>query len=211
MLTKGGLTKRQNERNQLFHIQKTKYNRSTTSASRQNQGAPRYSISEVRITPTCQRAKHQRHEPLSRFSGQLFFIHLMIASHLSHCRVSIWLPILTTFGNHCDTNQAAFKTTNSLSFYRFLLTCDDCGTPFLYHWAHFWCPGEALGTTMGHQKEPLGPPWRTFTARHQKQPKKSLFGDLFWSPDLMTFLVFSCPCFYMSCRHGKWCPNVSKK
>ena len=98
---------------------------------------PRYSISEVRITPTCQRAKHQRHEPLSRFSGQLFFIHLMIASHLSHVRVSIWLPILTTFGNHCDTNQAAFKTTNSLSFYRFLLTCDDCGTPFLYHWAHF--------------------------------------------------------------------------
>jgi hypothetical protein len=36
-----------------------------------------------------------------------------------------------------STNQAAFKTTNSLSFYRSLLTCDDCGTPFLYHWAHF--------------------------------------------------------------------------
>ena len=108
-----------------------------------------------------------------------------------------------TFGNHCDTNQTAFKTTNSLSFYRFLLTCDDCGIPFLYHWAHFWCPGDAFGTTMGHQKEPLEPPWRTFTARHQKQPKRQLFGDLFWSSDLTTFLVFSCPCFYMSCRHGK--------
>jgi hypothetical protein len=38
-----------------------------------------------------------------------------------------------------------------------------------------------------------------------------MFGDLFWSLDLMTFLVFSCPCFYQSCNHGKWCPDVSKK
>ena len=50
---------------------------------------------------------------------------------------------------------------------------------FLYLLAHCWCPGTALGTTLGHQKEHLGPPWRTFAARHQKQPKRSLFGYLF--------------------------------
>ena len=31
----------------------------------------------------------------------------------------------------------------------------------------------------GQQKAHLGPRWHTFAARHQKQPKRSLFGDLF--------------------------------
>ena len=61
---------------------------------------------------------------------------------------------------------------------------------FLYLLAHCWCPGTALGTTLGHQKEHLGPPWRTFAARHQKQQKRSLFGYLFCSPDLMIFSFF---------------------
>ena len=50
--------------------------------------------------------------------------------------------------------------------------------------------GLTFGTTQGHQKDHLGPPWRTFESRHRKHPKKPLLGDLFWDPNWMIFLVF---------------------
>ena len=70
--------------------------------------------------------------------------------------------------------------------------------------------GVTFGTTQGHQKGHLGPPWRTFETRHRKHLKKSLFWDLFWDPNLMTFRVFICPCFYMCSKRRKWGPNVTK-
>ena len=61
---------------------------------------------------------------------------------------------------------------------------------FLYLLAHCWCPGTALGTTLGHQKEHLGPPWRTFAARNQKTTKKKTFWGPVLKPRLADFSVF---------------------
>ena len=55
--------------------------------------------------------------------------------------------------------------------------------------------GLTFGTTQGHQKDHLRPPWRTSENRHRKNTKKSLFWDLFWDPNWMIFLVFFYPCF----------------
>ena len=70
--------------------------------------------------------------------------------------------------------------------------------------------GLTFGTTQGHQKGHLGPPWRTFETRHRKHPKRSLFWYLFWDSNLMTFRVCICPCFYKCSKRRKWCPNVAK-
>ena len=85
---------------------------------------------------------------------------------------------------------------------------------FLELWGSLLMSSGTLGvtfwTTQGHQKGHLGPPWRTFETRHRKHPKKSLFGDLFWDPNWMIFLVFFCPCFYMRYERRKWGQNVTK-
>ena len=70
--------------------------------------------------------------------------------------------------------------------------------------------GLTFGTTQGHQKDHLRPPWRTSENRHRKNSKKSLFGDLFWNPNWMIFLVFFYPCFYTRSERRKWGPNVAK-
>ena len=70
--------------------------------------------------------------------------------------------------------------------------------------------GLTFGTTQGHQKDHLRPPWRTSENRHRKNTKKALFGDLFWDPNWMRFLVFFCPCFYTRSERRKWRPNVAK-
>ena len=44
--------------------------------------------------------------------------------------------------------------------------------------------GLTFGTTQGHQKDHLGPPWRTSETRHRKNTKKSLVWDLFCPPKL---------------------------
>ena len=70
--------------------------------------------------------------------------------------------------------------------------------------------GLTFGTTQGHQKDHLRPPWRTSETRHRKNTKKSLFWDLFWDPNWMIFLVFFGPCFYTRSERRKWGPNVAK-
>ena len=70
--------------------------------------------------------------------------------------------------------------------------------------------GLTFGTTQGHHKDHLRPPWRAFETRHQKNTKKQLFGGLFWSPNWMIFLVFFCPCFYTRSERRKWSPDVTK-
>ena len=70
--------------------------------------------------------------------------------------------------------------------------------------------GLTFGTTQGHQKDHLGPPWRTSETRHRKNTKKSLLEDLFWDPNWMIFLVCFCPCFYMRYERRKWGQNVTK-
>ena len=76
-----------------------------------------------------------------------------------------------------------------------LLICVDSGTPFLHIWGSLVMPlgtlGITFGSTKGHQKGHLGPPWRTCATKHQKDPTKSLFQDPFWDPNSMTFLVSS--------------------
>ena len=59
--------------------------------------------------------------------------------------------------------------------------------------------GVTFGTTQGHQKGPLGPPWRTsFETRHRKHLKKVTFGGLVLGPKfddiycLFVALVFTC-------------------
>ena len=82
-----------------------------------------------------------------------------------------------------------------------MLIWDDCRSQILQLWGSLLMSsgtlGITFGTTQGHQKGHLGPPWRTFETRHRKHLKKTLFWDLFWDSNLMTFRVFICPCFYM--------------
>ena len=48
----------------------------------------------------------------SRFSGYFAFVNSTIPGHISHFRVSIWLPVWTTFGNDFDNGLQALKTGN---------------------------------------------------------------------------------------------------
>ena len=70
-----------------------------------------------------------------------------------------------------------------------------------------------FGTTQGHQKQHLGPPWRTFETGHRKHLKRSLFWDLFWDSNLMTLRVFICTCFYMCSKRRKMsqCYDMCRK
>ena len=56
--------------------------------------------------------------------------------------------------------------------------------------------GLTFGTTKGHQKDHLGPPWRTSETRHRKNTKKPFFGTCFgtqieWDFLFLFALVFT--------------------
>ena len=89
--------------------------------------------------------------------------------------------------------------TTGLHFLIYGLTFSVLGDTVGHLWDHPEALERTLGTTLAHLRN-----------QTPKNIKKSLFWDLFWESNLMTFRVFICPCFYMCSKRGKPGPNVTK-